>query len=247
MRKGKSAAFTLIELLVVIAIIAIVAAILFPVFAKVREKGRQTACASNLRQIRLAVMTYTQDNDECLPFLAYNDKNHLGDDWQTVTMPYVKSAAVWRCPDALDYETNDPFCRSFGAPFYLQPSGYAYNETAAAQTAPGQIDADGPTNGKTFAPASLVRCEHPSQTFLLMDKGAGAVFSPWVQWQIRAQSTALSDSNYIAGPHTEGKNVVFADGHLKFLKTAAIVTQDQVGASGVPPVPASPYYSYFWN
>ena len=59
--------FTLIELLVVIAIIAILAAILFPVFSKAREKARQTACTSNLKQISLAVMIYVQENDEVFP------------------------------------------------------------------------------------------------------------------------------------------------------------------------------------
>jgi len=244
---SRSGGFSLIELLVVIGIIALLAAILFPVFSKVREKSRQATCGSNLRQITLGVLQYVQDSDECLPFLAYNDHNHLGDDWQTTTMPYTKSVGIWQCPDASAYVTSDAFCRSFGAPFLLQPSGYAYNETAAAQTTPGQIDADGPTNGKTFAPATLGKCEHPAQTFLVMDKGAGAVFSPWVQWQMRAQSTALSEDNYVAGPHTDGKNVAFADGHLKYVKTAAIVTQDQIAASGVSPVATSPYYSYFTN
>ncbi len=60
-------AFTLIELLVVIAIIAILAAILFPVFAQVREKGRQTACLSNMKQLGLAMVQYTIDYDESYP------------------------------------------------------------------------------------------------------------------------------------------------------------------------------------
>src|SRR5579862_176895 len=59
--------FTLIELLVVIAIISILAAILFPVFAKAREKARQISCLSNMRQLGLAIYQYTEDYDELLP------------------------------------------------------------------------------------------------------------------------------------------------------------------------------------
>ena len=63
----KRRGFTLIELLVVIAIIAILAAILFPVFAKAREKARQTSCLSNLKQIGLATLQYVQDYGGRMP------------------------------------------------------------------------------------------------------------------------------------------------------------------------------------
>jgi prepilin-type N-terminal cleavage/methylation domain-containing protein/prepilin-type processing-associated H-X9-DG protein len=62
-----SRGFTLIELLVVIAVIAVLAAILFPVFAKAREKSRQTACTSNQRQITTAIQIYAQDNEQTMP------------------------------------------------------------------------------------------------------------------------------------------------------------------------------------
>jgi prepilin-type N-terminal cleavage/methylation domain-containing protein/prepilin-type processing-associated H-X9-DG protein len=85
--KQTSKGFTLIELLVVIAIIAILAAILFPVFAKAREKARQAKCMSNQRQIGLAIMMYVQDNNETYP--AANTV------WTNVNIP----AGILVCPD----------------------------------------------------------------------------------------------------------------------------------------------------
>ena len=61
--------FTLIELLVVIAIISLLTAILFPVFARAREKAHSAVCLSNLRQIAIAVLMYSQDYDERCPML----------------------------------------------------------------------------------------------------------------------------------------------------------------------------------
>src|ERR1700693_459962 len=87
--------FTLIELLDVIAIIAILAAILFPVFAKVREKARMTSCLSNEKQLGLGVTQYVQDNDELFPSGNKGD----GAGWAGQIYPYVKSVAVYHCPD----------------------------------------------------------------------------------------------------------------------------------------------------
>src|SRR5579862_8014391 len=100
MNKMRSYGFTLIELLVVIAIIAILAAILFPVFAKVREKARQTSCASNLKQIGLAISQYIQDYDEKYPESRHCDANWTP--WQSQILTYIKSASVFRCPDNND-------------------------------------------------------------------------------------------------------------------------------------------------
>ncbi|HEX2948366.1 MAG TPA: prepilin-type N-terminal cleavage/methylation domain-containing protein [Armatimonadota bacterium] len=85
---GTQKGFTLIELLVVIAIIAILAAILFPVFAKAREKARQTQCINNQKQIATSLLMYSQENDEKLP----SSQNM----WSAVSVP----AKVLQCPTA---------------------------------------------------------------------------------------------------------------------------------------------------
>jgi prepilin-type N-terminal cleavage/methylation domain-containing protein/prepilin-type processing-associated H-X9-DG protein len=95
MKHRSSGAFTLIELLVVIAIIAILAAILFPVFAQAREKARSISCLSNMKQIGLAIISYTQDYDETYP---QAQDSTWTDNWNVAITPYVKSTQVFRCP-----------------------------------------------------------------------------------------------------------------------------------------------------
>ena len=117
--------FTLIELLVVIAIIAILAAILFPVFARAREKARQASCLSNVKQMTLAVMMYAQDYDEVLPFSIGGDMTGM---WSVMELlePYMKNRQIQLCPSdssgAIDFTV-----------FGLGRYSYGYNYVLFAQ------------------------------------------------------------------------------------------------------------------
>lgn len=120
----KRRGFTLIEILLVIAIIGVLAAILFPVFASVREKGRQISCVSNLHQLGLAVALYAQDSDDILP-LGGDPIDTQTDLWKTahsgkywalaqqlpplpkILGPYAAGSGVWRCPSDTGYDVPD--------------------------------------------------------------------------------------------------------------------------------------------
>jgi prepilin-type N-terminal cleavage/methylation domain-containing protein/prepilin-type processing-associated H-X9-DG protein len=143
----KRRGFTLIELLVVIAIIAILAAILFPVFAQVREKARQISCASNEKQIALGILMYSEDYDGYYPSC---DNQITGQQWQVVVQPYIKNGAgatswsgteiggIWTCPDSkvANYPTyavpTDLFSFFWTSPGYsdgVETSNIAVSET----------------------------------------------------------------------------------------------------------------------
>jgi len=107
--------FTLIELLVVIAVIAILAAILFPVFAQAREKARQTACLSNMRQVALGVYLYAQDYDETLPTTGDDDRLS----WIDQIVPYVRNDQIRRCPSDSGFGASSAHRTSYGVNNYF--------------------------------------------------------------------------------------------------------------------------------
>lgn len=173
--------FTLIELLVVIAVIAIIAAMLFPVYAKVRDKARQTTCLSNLRQLGTAIEMYKGDNDDTFPYWNYDNSywggtltpNHLESLWYNSAFPYVKSVNVFECPDALDHRTLfETLANNWTDPADFNTCGivpdlqnhavnYGYNEMLS--------------NGELCnKPGACVDSDvdRPSETFLLADSSS---------------------------------------------------------------------------
>ena len=184
MRAKRRLAFTLIELLVVIAIIAILAAILFPVFAQAREKARSAACLSNLKQIGTAVMMYTQDNDE---FLPYNYEYTWGPDcsgptgqlywWQDLCRPYVKNEQVYSCPSASPHTAYD-YQRPPGLPNplirdYIANASWGFS-TDAESTIINGIEYGRPAGDSVAGPFTNAWC-NPSVSLAAIDDTAGTI------------------------------------------------------------------------
>ncbi len=95
--------FTLVELLIVLAILTILAALLFPVFARARERARQIVCLSNDRQLGMGIALYTQDYDEHLPSGTIGT---VGQGWAGQTYPYAHNVELYRCPDDVTEESK---------------------------------------------------------------------------------------------------------------------------------------------
>lgn len=232
-------AFTLIELLVVIAIISILAAILFPVFAKVREKARQISCTSNEKQLGLGLIQYVQDNDERYPSGTQTGAGTgAGQGWAAQVYPYIKSAGVFKCPDdatpapvttppvfPISYGMNDTVALSGTSESQFSSESrtvliFEVQDATAAITTPwnGAIgDSTSPSgDGNTAGYTGMGRYATgvPSGA-LLSDVGTG-----------KGQFAALT------GRHTDASIYLMCDGHAKFIRPEAISSGGANGSDG---------------
>jgi len=215
--------FTLIELLVVIAIIAILAAILFPVFARAREKARQTSCLSNLKQIGLAELMYEQDYDERGPM------NHMAAqsggrwvEWWTVLQPYIKNWQVFSCPSNTTVNIYN---------------GVNYGKHGCSDSVlAGEQSSD-------FWYGRVQFLKAPAETIAFADWGRGNGHRLCPHWH--------QGHTYVGYVHPEihngGTNYAFFDGHAKWLRYESTFSgvnlwlYTKTGAKPTTSVPAWPW------
>jgi len=223
--------FTLIELLVVIAIIAILAAILFPVFAQARDSARQTTCLNDQKQLGTAMMMYAQDYDEnyiSWPFYStkignlftapeYKDWGPAR--WVDVLMPYVKNNQVFACPSGPKTGANFVFGPPGGQfPINLAFNEYIYNRDHGFSTI---ASLSGAKNG-------------PSDISIIAESCYVGVYQDWTDgYKIPGQPSNFglyrlycangAGNNLCLPRHRDhGVNLVYADGHAKFVQGGRI-------------------------
>jgi prepilin-type N-terminal cleavage/methylation domain-containing protein/prepilin-type processing-associated H-X9-DG protein len=202
LKNNKKPGFTLIELLVVIAVVAVISAILFPVFATVRERSRRTVCQSNLKQIVLAMQQYVQDNNGTYPPSPYQ--------WANAAYYYTKSVQVFRCPD-------HPANESFGDMLVLDPSSVS-----------GSFHLDYTYDMQrlnTFNPPFPTKCIRgtqesmlatPSSIWLNMD--ASWSTDDGVDHDVRMVPKSSCGRSFPGSTmHSGAGNFSYADGHVKWL------------------------------
>ena len=188
--------FTLIELLVVIAIIAILAAILFPVFAKARDKARQTTCTSNVKQLSTAFEMWLQDHDETYPCCFVK-----GSSWDRLLYDnkYIEVKNIVSCPSDSCTHTGIP--RSYAVNRYVCVSG----------------DATSPVEPLV----SLSQISNPVETILILEEHNNSNDYSTATSPAFARTFPKPAQTV----HSGGRNILFCDGHVKWSK-AAVTSYD---------------------
>ncbi|MCC6728815.1 MAG: DUF1559 domain-containing protein [Chthonomonadales bacterium] len=224
-------AFTLIELLVVIAIIAILAAILFPVFARAREAARKTSCLSNVKQLGLGFLMYAQDYDEklpgipfgscpnCWPFQAWYTPHG---DWQgvfrIVLPPYMKNQQIYQCPSQSESGRWDDWRDQNQCEHENCGMSYMYNEFMYNSN-----------NGFTKLASLGNAAEGPAKVSMVIEGFSSGIYNDWDNGgPTPKDQDGMSRIRWLNwGPWQQqhgGPNILYADGHAKFMAQDAIVS-----------------------
>jgi len=209
MKKG----FTLIELLVVIAIIAILAAILFPVFASAREKGRQSVCVSNLRQWGLAFGMYADDYDGYAVY-AYNKAGYY---WHYHLLSYVKNKGIRWCP------SKPPLTDADGLPYGdgRYNTHYAMSASYQGGVARWGNMGDPPFNlSDARNPADLLAFLEASNEYAVIYKVCQPSDLRWGMYAAGPVGYPKATDNCCGDytRHNFGSNYCYIDGHVKWAK-----------------------------
>ena len=225
-------AFTLIELLVVIAIIAILAAILFPVFAQAKEAAKKTGCASNLKQMGVAMALYQADSDDAYPNTGQSDL-WVGRKFRWPLMPYLalamkqngsqlkasSSSPLLYCPSDDSKKTFDDTSYSYSAAFYRP---YDVLKALTLQKVYTALGCNPPNEG-TCITYTTSNVQHISTKVQLLEwvnahRHEGRPAGPWGSINTAVSGWATGDNRWHGS-----RNLGFADGHVKFIAARAMV------------------------
>ena len=230
-------AFTLIELLVVVAVISILTAILLPVFISARERGRRTACASNMRQIEIALTAYAQDNEGVYP------PRLLTGDWASIIFRYAPTKDLYRCPTA----DIPPIADVDFPPTTLSPQ---ITQTSKAYGINGSLcENGGNTTGflNNIPGVSVTQVKFPATTVAFGESAyenfgaatdAGIIFVAILNAPQDANGLASPGTSFVGPPgglrHNGGSNYAFIDGHVHWYSPAQVLNSKQ-GNTGTQP------------
>lgn len=208
----KKRGFTLIELLVIIAIIGILAAILFPVFARAREQARKTSCASNLKQIGMALLQYRQDYDEKFPRYGNVDNGQTG--WAEKLNPYLKSVEIFQCPS----EAQSQLLPQCYTDYFL--SLYLFEDLEGVAESTIEFPSNTISNGETRYGKSDLYCHAL--------RGTNPTGVPSCESGNSAGDDNIQYPDILANMrrHSGGSNCLFVDGHVKWLRPESTIIFD---------------------